>query len=254
MGFIEKIIGGDIARAAAAWTSATAIDTALTAAIKGFNTVVVTLRTTSTITAGAIVFEASDDNTNWYPILAKRVTTYFLESGYTLVANDKKSWRVDVTGFTHFRVRLNPAITGSGTLNLGVTAQMMPRQAEKGSQIIITKSSRFTGAQTDTDIIGAIAAGQRVNVVGYSITVNKATTVNVAAKLGFGGSTIPGDGTAVTGVLFDHDGIEPGSGVAQGNGLEPIATGGDGEELRFTCGAPTTGSIIVTVQYYISES
>jgi hypothetical protein len=312
MGFIERLIGGDVARAAAAWTSATAVDTAAMIQVKGFNTAVVTLRSNTTLTGGVITFEVSDDGTNWYPTTARRLNSFLLEGTYTLAASDTKSWRLDVTGFTQFRVRLSTVIAGTATVNIGVLAQMMAvpnslvisgvdifgnvlhdgvdsgapvkvgsravahgsnpaavAAADRVDQLanragipfvqpghpnIITKSTRVTAAQTNLDLLGAISAGTKYVIVGFSIGVSKATTVNVGVKLGFGATTVPADGTAVAGVLFDHDGLEPGSGAVQGNGGGILAIGGDGEELRMTSDVPTTGALTVTIQYYTIES
>lgn len=290
MGFIERILGGATPRQETAWTSASALNAVNTIVTAGFNFVLVTLRSTSTITAGVIQFEGSDDGTNWYPVYATRDGFPDQITTYTLAATDTKAWKVDIGGFTNFRVRLSTQITGSGTVTIGVTAQAMSQSRPKyntgkavahgsnpssigagayadlavnrhgipfmigGHPNIITKSSRFTTSQANTDIIGAISAGQKIVVVGFSIGVSKATTVNVGVKLGFGATVVPADGTAISGVLFDHEGLEPGSGAVVGNGSGILGIGADGEELRLTSDVPTTGALTVTVQYFIIES
>jgi hypothetical protein len=114
---------GTVARTTAAWTSATALDTALSLATGGYSTAIVTLDPTTTFTGGTLNFEVSDDGgTKWYVISAARIDTYTSESTYAIVASTKRAWEVDVAAYTNFRVRLNPAITGTGTANLGVSA------------------------------------------------------------------------------------------------------------------------------------
>jgi hypothetical protein len=63
------IIGGNLAETTAAWTSATAGNTALQLNVAGYNTVAVTLNQGTTITGGVVTFEVSDTTafTNAYP-------------------------------------------------------------------------------------------------------------------------------------------------------------------------------------------
>lgn len=112
-----------VAAVTAAWTSATSIDTTASITVTGYATVLLTINPTSTFTAGAIIFEVSDDGgTTWYPIQGVRVDSFTSETSYTIVASTKRIWQFDVAGATTFRVRLNPAITGTGTLNLRMQA------------------------------------------------------------------------------------------------------------------------------------
>lgn len=129
-----------------------------------------------------------------------------------------------------------------------------------GSPLITTRTtyiSAATGAQTDASILGTIAAGTRVIVTAIMVTVDSATTAvgGVSVKLGFGASTIPADSsTGANGIILDHKGIAAGSGVVFGDGAGMLAIGGDGEELRLTCEAPTGGGLSVTVTYFIVTS
>lgn len=120
-----------------------------------------------------------------------------------------------------------------------------------GHPNVSTRSARFTASQTDAAIIPSIASGSRAIVTQLQVTCSAANTVNVGCKIGFGTSTIPADSTSgATGVILDHDGIAPGSGMVVGNGGGIIGIGGDDEELRITCDAPTSGSIIVTYSFF----
>lgn len=116
--------------------------------------------------------------------------------------------------------------------------------------------SDATGAQTDAAVIaGTIAAGTKVAVTAITATCSRANTVNVAVKIGFGTANVPADSTTgASGVLLDHDGIAPGSGVSVGNGAGILGVGGDGEEVRLTCDDPVGGSVIVTMSYFTIES
>ncbi len=48
--------------------------------------------------------------------------------------------------------------------------------------------------------------------------------------------------------------VRGGGGRVGGGGGGIVGIGGDGEELRITCSAPTTGSLIVQVDYYTISS
>lgn len=115
-----------------------------------------------------------------------------------------------------------------------------------------------SSARTDDNVLAAISAGTKYVVTGYSITLDEATTVGVALRLGFGASTIPALGAdgadAVEGILFSHPGMVPGGGVARGDGSGILGIGGDGEELRVTCEVPTSGRLDISVTYYTIES
>ncbi len=126
-GLVTHNIPGVATRVSAAWTSATAIDTTLAVATKITPVVTVTARTTSTITGGAIGFEFTDDDTNWFPVALTASNNYILSSAsstnfWVLVASTSISWVGSVPGATQFRVRINPALTGTGTLNIAITS------------------------------------------------------------------------------------------------------------------------------------
>lgn len=115
-----------------------------------------------------------------------------------------------------------------------------------------------TGAQTDDNVLAAISTGTKYVLTRISITLDEATTVGVAVRLGFGTSTIPALGAsgadAVDDIIVYHPGLIPGGGLNIGDGSGIIAVGADGAELRITCEAPTSGTLVVSVSYYTIES
>jgi len=120
------VIGGNLAEITAAWTSATAGNTALIATVTGYSTVVVTLNGTPTISGGFVTFEVSDASTNWYtisvPISVSGGISPNTNQAIALVAN-LTSYQLNVAGYAGFRVRLSTVITGTGTMNVGIQAQ-----------------------------------------------------------------------------------------------------------------------------------
>lgn len=111
------------------------------------------------------------------------------------------------------------------------------------------------GAQTDASIAGTINAGTKVVITKCSAMASAANTVNTPVRVGFGASTLPTAATAgVNGVVLKHANLAPGSGVVEGNGSGIIGIGADGEEVRLTCGAPTSGHLSILITFYTIES
>lgn len=127
-----------------------------------------------------------------------------------------------------------------------------------GHPNVITRSVLITdanGAQTDASIAGAIGSGTKVAVTEVIVTVDASTTNPTAVRLGFGTANVPTQSSSgVAGMILDHPGIAPGSGMVRGNGSAVIAIGADDEELRLTCEDPTGGNLTVTFSYFTIES
>src|SRR5436305_14552425 len=71
--------------ATASWTSASALDSSASLSVLGFSTFSVSLQATSTMTAGTLNFEASNDGgTNWYPMSLVRPDATAIESTFAL--------------------------------------------------------------------------------------------------------------------------------------------------------------------------
>jgi hypothetical protein len=100
---------------------------------------------------------------------------------------------------------------------------------------------------TDDPII-TVSAGTKIVVTRCSMTMSRANTGDVTARLGFGATTTP----TTTGVLMSHPAVAPGSGVVEGNGSGILGVGADGEDVRFT--STTTGTIDVVISYFTIES
>lgn len=118
-----------------------------------------------------------------------------------------------------------------------------------GHPNIVTLRTNYTAAQTDAALV-TVAGGLKIVVTRCSVLADKANTVDVQARVGFGATTTP----TGAGTVLSHPGIAAGSGVIEGNGSGIIGVGADGEDLRITSEVPTTGSIDVMVSYYTIES
>lgn len=115
-----------------------------------------------------------------------------------------------------------------------------------------------TGAQTDDNVMPAISSGTKYVLTRVTITLDAAATAAVAVRLGFGTSTLPSlpssGADAVDDLLVYHPGLVPGGGITIGDGSGILGVGGDGSELRITCAAPTSGTLVVSVTYFTIES
>jgi hypothetical protein len=115
-----------------------------------------------------------------------------------------------------------------------------------------------TGAFTDDPVIAAVATGNKIVVTRITVTLDEAATVGVAVRMGFGTANVPALGASgadgVAQILCYHPGLIPGSGFQIGDGSGIIGMGADDEDLRVTCEAPTGGTLVISVSYFILPS
>lgn len=118
-----------------------------------------------------------------------------------------------------------------------------------GHPNVVTLEAEYTAAQTNTAIV-TVSGGTKIVVTQVMAVCDKANTVDVGVRIGFAAATTP----TTTGVVLTHPGIAAGSGVSRGDGSGILGVGADGEDLRITSEAPTTGALRVLVSYYTIES
>ena len=184
--------GATSALSTAAWTSGTAVNTALTLTTTVYSTVTVAMANTSTMTGGVLTFEASPDaGANWYSITLSRVDSYTTETFYTLNAVANRAWSTSIDGFNSFRVRLSTVIAGTGTATIKMVAvsgsiepivtvgqsaavllQMTPVQTTAAN--LQTTATLATG----TNVIGKIIPSAASSGGATSFTLISAATTN----------------------------------------------------------------------------
>lgn len=152
----------------------------------------------------------------------------------------------------------NPtAVTAADRTNLYANRAGIPFVIG-GHMNVVAAVYNTTGAQTDDNIMAAIASGTKYVVTSLQVFLDEACTVGVTVRIGFGTANVPALGAsgadAVAGIVAYHPGVVPGGGFVVGDGSGIIGIGGDGEELRITCDAPTGGSLAVCVKYFTIES
>ena len=203
------------------------------------------------------VVVAGDDGTNTHPLQIDDTTTGLKVVG--AVAHDA----VDAGGPFKAGARAiahgtNPTAVAAADLTHLYANRAGVLFTIGGHPNIICRSVRIAdadGAQTNASIAGTINTGAKVVLTSLSITCDSANTGAVACKIGFGTATIPADSaTGAAGVVVDHEGIAPGSGIVLGNGGGIIGIGADDEELRLTCEDPAGGFICITFTYFTIES
>ena len=137
------------AQTSATWTSATGLNTAAQVLTTGYGTVTASIQVPSTVTAGVIIFEVSDDGTNFYKAGAVRVDNGEVENVVALARTPgialNRMFSMSVDAMTHCRARLATVITGSGNVlvRLGTVAGgIEPFVATKGIRLA-TYSANF---------------------------------------------------------------------------------------------------------------
>jgi len=169
------------AKTTAAWTSATANNTALTVTVTNLSKVIVTLSASSTMTGGSLNFEVDDGSGTWYALPAVRAAgasiTRQAESSFALsVVN--QAWSVPVGGWTSMRVRLSPAITGTGTANVAILLSASPSDPVVGATLVDTTGTPIAAATDATTNTAAQTTGPQIFGIGSSAAPTAVTSGN----------------------------------------------------------------------------
>src|ERR1700675_4341863 len=109
----------------ATWNSGTALNSTaqLVNADYSYNTIVVTLNQTTTITGGVVTFEGSIDGVTFFPIQGFAPGTFVaIGPTYTLQASTYATFSFNLTAIPYFQVRLSTVITGTGAVTIGYAA------------------------------------------------------------------------------------------------------------------------------------
>jgi hypothetical protein len=165
------IANGNFSQQTATWTSATSLNSTLSAGtINNGASLIVTVRTTTTITAGALTFEASDDGSNFFTVQCARTDTGAGESTYTLVASTSQAWHCYTSAWARFRIRLSTAITGTGSATLLTTpnaaagASLVTVQQATAANLQATATLNQTGTANDVDVVSLVPGTGATNL------------------------------------------------------------------------------------------
>jgi len=106
-----------------------------------------------------------------------------------------------------------------------------------GAGADLSISVTFTTAATNYVLL-ATASAAIAHVTAAIVATHNSTTASPAAEVKIGTNTV-----------FKHPGIPGGGGIAATD--MDIAAPSAGDDITFTCDAPTGGSLSVTVHYYL---
>jgi hypothetical protein len=121
-----------------------------------------------------IVFEFSDDGTNWYPDTCSRSDTPVQETGETLASNAALSWDCGVVATSNFRVRATAYSSGTATVNLTMTQD----QIEPAGTIAIANQATLVQTLSAAGTASTVKATAGL-VFGVSLVNNNAAVVFV---------------------------------------------------------------------------
>ena len=145
------------------WTSATALNSAITMNTNVLGCIAVTLVNTGTITGGVIQFEAYD-GAAWIPVRIGRYDINSSNASYTVAsagAGINIPWGDSISPYTQFRVRLSTQISGSGTCTFAV----LNNSANVGTTSCVAIDSSYNQVQLQNYDTGAL-----ITAVGATTT------------------------------------------------------------------------------------
>lgn len=130
----------------------------------------VQLNQTTTVTAGAITFQVSNDGgTNYItaPLVLNVATGAALTNPYTLVASTNQAFLVVLAGAANFKVRLTTGMTGSGSITPFITP-------------ICSSSNLALDSSGNLKVNVNVALPAGTNLVGEAVGVATATITDSA--------------------------------------------------------------------------
>ena len=109
----------------ATWDSSTANNTTLDLDVRGYQSVLIVVATSAgTFTDGVVLYQASYDGTNFgqYSLATYQTPSVNMSTADSLVTSSTFRYTASVAGFQTIRVKLTPAIVGTGTATIVIAA------------------------------------------------------------------------------------------------------------------------------------
>ena len=167
----------------------------LTSGNSAYDTVIIQLDQTTTITAGAVTFEGTVDGTNWAALQAWEVTDPTVAGHtqisipYTLVASTNKQFLLHIKNYQQTRLRVSTTMTGTGSITPYIVAQPLTNIVQGMGSLASTTSvtpaggimsvSGTMGAAGDLLAIGGHTGGILDSATGAAVS---AAALNVGAR------------------------------------------------------------------------
>lgn len=132
-----------------AWTSATALNTALKITVTNRSSVSVYYSPSGgSVTGGVISFQRSQDDSIYSPAFCVGTDATNNGTQFTLGATAQE-WTCAIGGATKFQVKLTTQVAGAGTANVSLTGTAAPPSTAAS---VIASSALPTGAATETTV------------------------------------------------------------------------------------------------------
>jgi hypothetical protein len=164
---------GTVAAVTATWNNATAQDTTIPIATSGYPSVIVTNTVSGSITGGTLNFETSDDNgTTWRAGFCTRLDLIASSSNTQLAQTSFTSFCT--AGATNTRMRLNPVITGTGSIAPRIQASAA--SVTPYSNVFVNNTTLST-SDTATAATNGSTASRAIQIGGSDGTNLKVPTV-----------------------------------------------------------------------------
>lgn len=197
----QAVFGGTTDPVTGSWTSASALNSAITSSdITGYGVVVASFSVSGTVSAGTAIFEVSDDGgTTWWPI--NGLQTGSNAQAMSVSLSSSTSWEFATGAYNLFRARLNPQITGAGTVNVRLSAEAFPFttaiavsgtvsvQTVSGSNIVRIQDASGNSLSSTSGSLNVNITGGSSSGTQYANGTAVATPTGTVA-LGFDGSNV----------------------------------------------------------------
>jgi collagen type VII alpha len=188
------------ANTATTWTNATALNTTLSLVSNNFtySTAIVFPVYTGTVSSGGFNFEGSVDNSTWTPLVYEVFYSSQLAQPANGVWNLSSSGtsvplKIDISAYPYVRIRLNPVVGGSGSVNVQYTLYSAQDAVWIENIVQVTGSVSITGAplvqqSTSPWVVGGAAAsgaakaGNPVQIGGVFNTTQPTVTTGQAVE------------------------------------------------------------------------
>jgi hypothetical protein len=191
LGALKEAGSGTSNTSAASWTSATALNTAVTLVSANFsyNSLLLTINQTTTLTGGVVSFEASNDNVNWFAASGVNYVTDGTDvQSYAFQASTYAVYKFNIGTHQYFRVRLSTVITGTGTVTIGyatssngVPLTKVQPLKDSGRTFINIVADNINGITTEALITFQVLKGLTLQGAGTTYTVSAGKTLRVTA-------------------------------------------------------------------------
>ena len=192
----------------AAWNSATSTGTTVAVPTTGMDGVMLSIVASGTVSSGHITFEAYD-GAAWLPIKGFPLETYYSYQGYALATGLNNGLQFDLSGCLQFRVRLDTAITGSGSALLTLNASSAPLVPGLVAGLDPTATNPVT-MQAGSAVIGYAGS---LNFQTAPVVPNLSASYSSGALVGTAGTA--GSGSAILTVPVFRTTTQPSATLSQ---------------------------------------